>query len=515
MLRYLISFFALLVTLQAEDLYFTQSGSGSHNGTIGNPWSVTEANNPSNWGAGAGKVSPGDTIHVVGTITSNFSPQAGGTSGNPVTILFDSGANFTSPLWPSPYGAISFADLSYITIDGGATGMIGGYGATGTSNGFIQNTANGTGLAHQSDSVGIWMAGSSNIIIKNLVVKNLYVRAQNDPPAGITLASAVHLLYYGGLSSYGNDLVTNCVFSDCGNGFDIDYNTTTNLEYSYCTAYNTNICGWAGNHYNTSTLSGMHVHHCYFHDWKNWDDSIDSSHHDGFFTFCYLPSTGYAQNVTYDHNVIGPGFGANATTGLFIQYQVKDALIYDNLFLVDSSGAPNNGCMYLNSYPSIGGVFRVYNNTAVGVGSGAMIDISGGDTYYVNNNVSSGLTTQVIVQYNASVVYNGTNNFGYGLSGGSQFAWSSTSAGVFYNIAGWQALGAAFDANFNVSNPNLSGTYQPNSGSPVIAAGVNNSAYFTTDLADATWTVPYGAGAYQNTGGGGGGGVSSMPRNNL
>ena len=67
--------------------------------------------------------------------------QGSGTSGNPITILFQPNAVMTSPAWPSS-GAINVGGNGYITVDGG-------------SNGIIQDTANGDALANQLDSTGV------------------------------------------------------------------------------------------------------------------------------------------------------------------------------------------------------------------------------------------------------------------------------------------------------------------------------------------------------------------------
>src|SRR5438132_776393 len=82
----------------------------------------------------------GTIVHLCGTFTGTLNStmltaQGSGASGNPVTLLFETNANFTSPAWNSPNGAINIGGRNFITIDGG-------------TNGIIQNTANGTNLAN-------------------------------------------------------------------------------------------------------------------------------------------------------------------------------------------------------------------------------------------------------------------------------------------------------------------------------------------------------------------------------
>src|SRR4029077_8600636 len=98
-------------------------------------------NSAANWGSSGATVLPGDRVLLVGTFNNSLLIAGSGASGNPVTILFEPGANFTSPCWTDS-GAIQLNGQSWITIDGG-------------SNGIIQNTATGTGLASQNNSIGI------------------------------------------------------------------------------------------------------------------------------------------------------------------------------------------------------------------------------------------------------------------------------------------------------------------------------------------------------------------------
>ena len=59
--------------------------------------------------------------------------------------------------------------FNYITIDGG-------------SGGIIQNTANGTALQYQHDSLGIFLNGS-NIIVRNLTIRNIYANLGSSTSA--------------------------------------------------------------------------------------------------------------------------------------------------------------------------------------------------------------------------------------------------------------------------------------------------------------------------------------------
>jgi hypothetical protein len=159
-----VAFCALSVF--AETIYVGQSSSGSDTGSdAANRHSISWLNTAGNWGTDVGDVSPGDTVRLVGTITTAFVPPASGTAGNPVDVVFESGAKFSSTAWSSS-GVIQFNGVSWINIDGGVNGM-------------IENTANGPGLTYTNNSRGIGgnMSGVgqiNNTIIKNLTVTNIF-----------------------------------------------------------------------------------------------------------------------------------------------------------------------------------------------------------------------------------------------------------------------------------------------------------------------------------------------------
>jgi len=89
--------------------------------------------------------------------------RQGGTSGNPITILFEPGAALTSPAFG--VGLMISGGSNWVVVDGG-------------SNGIIQNTANGTGLANSQDSRLIEADNCDHCEFKNLHVTNVYV---HDP----------------------------------------------------------------------------------------------------------------------------------------------------------------------------------------------------------------------------------------------------------------------------------------------------------------------------------------------
>ena len=118
-------------------------------------------------------------VHSLSSLTA----QGNGTSGAPITILFEPGANFTAPAI-SNGGAIVLANQSFIIVDGGSTvpcGFVNGSNVT-CNNGKIQSTANGTGLANQVASIGVEADSANNIEIRNLEIGPLYQAHFHERP---------------------------------------------------------------------------------------------------------------------------------------------------------------------------------------------------------------------------------------------------------------------------------------------------------------------------------------------
>ena len=160
----------------ASDIYIAQNATGGNTGAdCADAHAASWFNSSSNWGSSAGKIGPGTTVHLCGTFTAPAGSsgyltfQASGTSGNPITLLFESGAVLTATYWSGP--VISVGANNYVTINGG-------------TNGIIQATANGTNMAnHQDNGAGV-DCGSvnicSDILVENLTIANLYVHACSE-----------------------------------------------------------------------------------------------------------------------------------------------------------------------------------------------------------------------------------------------------------------------------------------------------------------------------------------------
>jgi hypothetical protein len=493
-----------------KSFYLTQSGTGDGR-SLSAPASVAWFNSPGNWGEGATRIGPGDTVHLVGTITTPLTVQAGGTAGHAITLLFDRGASMQAPVWPVT-GAINLNGKNHITIDGGATGTIGGpRGHPAGANGFIENTANGTTRAHRSRSIFIYAPDSSFLTVQNLGLYNLYVRTgmtDEAPGAGaIRDWSAIATFGSSGFAR-SNVLVRNCLIHDAYSGFYAAYTAgCSNFEYASCTAYNCNWGGNCGDSDRAAALSHLSVHDNYFYDFGNWDDRRDYFHHNGY--FAWAVSGGTLTTVRMYNNVVGPNFsngGPPASGGLFIEGLVADVAIYNNLFKENPRDHPADGLVFIAPFPNISATYAVLNNTFIGGGAGVAINFGptkspvSAQTIVIKNNLILGAGTAIaLYKMNANVTAAIDHNLGSHLLSGLGYAFSATNASSFKTFKRWQGLG--YDIHGSDRDPGLGADYVPRGASPAVGAGADLSdlGYFTTDIAGAIRPrgAPWDIGAYE------------------
>ncbi len=476
-MKRLILLLCCIVSLaRGEDLYFTQSGSGSHDGTIGNPWGVAEASTPVHWGAGAGKISAGDTLHVVGTIGSPLVFQGSGTIGSTITLLFDSGAKFSAPVWNQSGvnhdAAIYVNGLSYITINGG-------------SNGVIECTQNGTVLPFKLDCNGVYCGACSNIEIHHLTVRNLYIRTgstdTNDICTGIKFAGGfTNVSIHHNVTSYGT---LGLMFGYNGSSSNLSiYNNT-------CTAHSIGIR--AGNENSTATLDTVNLYNNDVSQNAEWT-GVPSIHTNCVHLFS-VGASSLITNLRVYNNYFHGNMGTFPTSLLFLEGYDTAPLVYSNVFYhVDFVGG--NGDFTIKGSNGL----RVMNNTFVSNTPGSFTAIG----------VTSWADTETFVAYNNLILdYNfafydpvlaghhsiaaADYNDCYTSTGGVNFK----DATMTLDRAGW--LAAGYDAHGIAAAPNLV-SYVPQTGSPVIGAGLSQATYFTDDAAGVAWATAWGIGAYKS-----------------
>jgi hypothetical protein len=482
-----ISADGFLILPASGQIYVAQTAQGAGDGSsAANAQSLAWLNNAANWNNGVGTVQPGTTVFLVGTFTNELTVSGSGTPGNPITIYFEPNAEFSAPYWLVQWwggGAITINTKNYIVIDGG-------------QNGVIQATANGTGLANQQSSVGVGAASSSFLTVKNLTVENMYVRTGTTDEKGT--GAGIQDVCTEPPSFITAFTVTNCIITQAATGIDCDYGVgSSNYTFIGNTISGCNWAGRCGDRNNASLMTDLVIANNKISDFTNWNDTLsDDYHHNGFYG--WAESGGVLNGVYVYGNTIGPNFGGQyCTSGVFFSGQVKNVLVYNNLFLCNPGDGPSNGLITEGFNNGYGGA-QIYNNTFIGGGSYAAINIgSGNNTYTVENNLAFNCTF-VLDNGAANSTLVADYNIGYDLVPGQGYSQSPTSTSSFQTFAQWQSLG--YDLHGSTNNPNLNASYVPQSPSSAIGTGTNLQSIFSADAlgnlrptTSSGWTI----GAYQ------------------
>ena len=434
------------------NVYIAQSTAGGNTGADCNDaFAATFFNAAGSWGAGATQIGPGTTVHLCGTISSTLVVQGSGTAGNSITIHWESGASLAQPFCPAN-GCIQAIGWNYIIFDGG-------------TNGIIQSTANGTGLANQVPSTGIGMNPCSNCEVKNLLIENLYVHTSvSDVTVDQTL---VRCMFVGGSNwTIHNNTMHDagfCVYAYYGNGDTNDSVHDNNI-------YNVDH-GVIPNGFGAVSASNFYVYNNHIHDFANWDTTADMYHHDGVHAY----GTGGA-NLTnlqiYDNQFDGNP-GVNFSSFVYIEKpdsstSLTGAIVVNNI--IDGSLAPG-GTFGMVAVGALTTGTQIDNNTIYGanLSGNYCILLNGGNTNIQNNVMSA---CQVFIFEYGAIPSVTLNNNTYAAIG--SVGWQDSSSNQYHTLAAWQATTTHPDAASQlVASANLSAAYMPNSGSPVIGFGAN------------------------------------------
>jgi hypothetical protein len=460
--------------LHANTVYISQNGGSFSGGSACNGQStqpVSYFNNGGNWGSGSNQIGPGTTVYLCGTFTASGGAseylvfQGGGSSGSPVTLQFDTGADVQALAWSGP--AIDINGHSYVTINGG-------------SNGTIEATANGTNLGNQQDN-GTCVANHSgnnitNVVVENLRCSDLYVDASTSDG--------------GGEDTYGIDVWN-------ASNLSIKNNTIHDMKWAIRNSFNigntySNVSVSGNNIYNmdhgyfmtdsdsggSATLTGLYIYGNTFGSMTNWDNSNDNNHHD--WIHLATNSTGTHFSQIYAYNNTGKGdVGYNANAGFFGDPSAPAAIsavyFYNNVYYNTSS----SHCWADGFISWIAGSLTAVNNTFLSNDSSC---VNNGNSNPGDNGVdwdsgSSGLTLE------NNIMQTMDDNFVYAAGGTSI---STINDNDYYAGGGWTWMNDGntdalstwrgwcdCDGNSITGNPNLTSSYIPQSGSPVAGAGVN------------------------------------------
>lgn len=434
--------------LFAADFYVAQHAAGLNNGKdVADAHSVSWLNNSGNWASPkqAEKIGPGDTVHLCGTISGDgtnapIQIQASGSSGSPITILWETDAKVSTPACPAGELVLTNGN-SYLLFNGG-------------TNGIIENTDNGSALGNQLSVHGIKAVGGSNLEFENLTIQNLYVPNGSDTPPD---CQGIFLKQCGS-----NISIHNCSFNyvswaislsgaaDSETNFTCYDNTFDNYDHGIaaCTGYH----------------SGS-IHDNDFGSTAIWDTSTNTWHHDAIHFWGTSVS-----NINIYNNYIHGNWGSNPTTQLYMEGSgVTDINIFNNI--LTSTGDLPDGYIYIKN----GGNIGIYNNTFLGCGktyAETVIANTSATVSFVNNLVTS-VSTFFHGKDSQTFISPGLHNNLYAnlvSSGNHPFYYQGTATST---IAGWQQLTGKAANSSLVSNAylNSGGTLQSNS--PAIGAGSN------------------------------------------
>lgn len=387
----------------ATDVYITPDGS-SQGACTTNPQPPSWFNSASNWGSGSAQIGPGTTAHLCGTFTGAAGStlltfNGSGTSTTPITLKWESGAVLQAPYFSAATYAINGSGASYVVLDGG-------------TNGIIQNTANGTGLAYQQSSTLVGGFGS-NFQVKNLSFLNVYQHTINDPNGDGAW----------GLRLQGQSNVTvgpNNTFTQCDVCVMDDW---TNANNSNLTIYNNSFSGsnqdiQAG-FYPAGTFTNVYIYGNTATNWVNWDEPGNGYHHNFVHLFTNLSGASLTGNLwIYNNQAIGD-IGSHATSLIYFENNnggtggsISPPYVFNNVLYKTNANVPTStGIISMLGFN--GGY--ILNNTiedAGGTGNDAYNCINIYQTgWTVKNNIETGCGTY-IYQQGSSIT--ASNNDYYG-----------------------------------------------------------------------------------------------------
>jgi len=441
-------------TVRANDVYVAQSTSGANDGSnCANAFGYTYFNSNANWVTGSPSgtmIGPGTTVHICGTINAPangnlFVFQGSGTSGNPVTLLFEPNGVLQSPVFQADGGgtgcggAICMYNRSYVVVDGG-------------TNGIIRNTDNGDTSGHNQASAGIDGYKCNNCIIRNISILNLVVKSNSNN--GSTPGDQVHTITMSGSHWSVHDTVSDhcgwCIFQNFGNGdtdIDIYNNKISHMDHGWMFASSSS----------NSAVGPIKFHDNQVHDTSNWDTPGCDYHHDGIHTFG-VPGSSYDGLYIYNNYFYG-NWGSCPTGFIYLENgssnpsHAKSWAVYNNVGIVGAgSGVNTNGWFGLFSGES--GTQLVFNNTIIGLGANdntmclSMQTLSG--LSYQNNLVTSCGDPVEISSSNVNIA--DYNVYGTSCGNGNNcFVYNSQFKGSF---SGWKS--ACNCDSHSTQNDNLS-----------------------------------------------------------
>lgn len=437
----------------AADIYVAQNSAGGNSGA-----DCADARGVST--LAGGDWTAGNTIHLCGTFNvasggTLLTVQGSGTSGNPITLLWESGAIVQSPVFSSANYGINVGGQSWIVLNGG-------------SNGIIQNTANGTSLGSHQSSTLIGGLGN-NDTIENLSMLNVYVHANGDGSGGgnyCILARGVSNLTVG----------PNNTFTQADVGFLFEWNGgESNLVITGNSWSGINQDIEMGPANSGASMTNVRVDHNTATNWVNWDEPGDGFHHNFFHPFTNLSGASMGGTLQIYDNILNGNMGATATSMIFLENNNGGAggsmgswYIFNNVFDKTNANVPTSSGMVAVLSPN--GFF--YNNTVVdagGSGNNAYISFhaySSASGWTLKNNIFQGGAYMV---FNESSSITASSNDYYNSPSGTPWIMGSAFES---SLGAWQSA-CSCDSSSITSNPMLTSNLSIQGGSPAGSIGAS------------------------------------------
>jgi len=459
-------------------------------------------------------LSAGDISYICGTITASaggnvLTVPSSGSSGNPISIIFDTGAILQATYFSGTNGAIRINGKSYIVIDGSDTGTACGRqnNATVTCNGIIQNTANGTSLANQQASFGVVISGCTpGCVVKNLNIKNIYVNQGTAPSGSDSAGSATAGVELTG-SNTGLQVINN-IITTVSIGIQEDYGSNTSnskvFNHNVISDMHWGINDGAGNG-NSDISTGNDFSYNEITNWTNWTcpangpgctDKTDTFHTDGMIVYNFS-STVSTFSATMHDNYIHGDLGNGSPTAFIYCAQNASCVMYNNLG-ISTSSATMSGLFWLDTNKCSD---TMYNNTISGVNSNDIGITFGTSTCQLVGDQGKNIIENNIVinvgqglhDYGVLVNDVGTSDHNVWRTPGGGAPNFNTSDSTSLSFATWQ--GDGFDANSSTSSPNLNGSYVPQPSSSAIGRGANLNSLLSGVLNTDFYGITRGGGS--------------------
>jgi hypothetical protein len=504
--------FMLLIPMayaSITDVYLAQSAQGAGDGSsCSNAKAASFFNTSGNWGSGSSQIGAGSTVHLCGVFTGGNASnilqfQGSGASGNPVTLFFETGAAL-EPNYCASNGCIDLNAKSHIVIDGGPTCGETAYQTHVSCNGLIEDmTAGSSGATCPSGSGCSPISGStsaaaigtnggspSDITVENLHCKMYTRRASDTSDSGM----GTTCVGWGGGALSQDIFVSNVEFEGAAKLMVVSLGSGSGTVSGYhmSNSYLHDMC-WAMGI--GTDAPNMNVTDLLFHDnevtnWDAWAPANTSGNvchtngtmwfngdgntiHTGNFGYIGDPASGQYNNYLHG-NLAGNYSGSSPSGYLSCQDNCINIFVVNNVIDDTSTGADGGGAVYFNGVG--GGGQLVANNTLIRPG-GSMTVVSGvtANVIYKNNVLECTGTNCAAIEIRPNTPDVATSQFngGYQIGSSSWTVYNSAGSGKFLTLPSWQSRGPNHDNSSLTSNPDLTSTFQLNSGSPAIGLGTN------------------------------------------